>query len=175
MSELIQIDHYIFHLINEEWTNSFLDFIMPYWRDKTTWIPLYIFAIIFFVYRFKKQSVYIILGTLLCFGTADTISHKIIKKSVERARPCHDNSPLDTSRLLLEKCGPGFSFTSNHATNHFAIALFMIGLLGRFYPKLKSTNSNAESIAELNLTGIPLLTHVRRNTGSGSIADTSSM
>ncbi len=137
MNELIQIDHYLFHLLNEEWTNGLFDVIMPYWRDKMTWIPLYLFAIGFFIYKFKKQAVYIILGTLLCFGTADTISHKVIKKSVQRARPCHDNSPLDTSRLLLEKCGPGYSFTSNHATNHFAIALFMIGLLGRFYPRLK--------------------------------------
>ena len=82
MNELIQIDHYLFHLLNEEWTNGLFDMIMPYWRDKMTWIPLYLFAIGFFIYKFKKQAVYIILGTLLCFGTADTISHKVIKKSV---------------------------------------------------------------------------------------------
>ncbi len=39
MNELIQFDHYLFHLLNEEWTNSFFDWIMPYWRDKLTWIP----------------------------------------------------------------------------------------------------------------------------------------
>ena len=49
MNELIQIDHYLFHLLNEEWTNGLFDVIMPYWRDKMTWIPLYLFAIGFFI------------------------------------------------------------------------------------------------------------------------------
>ena len=100
MNELIQFDHFIFHLLNEEWTNSFFDWVMPYWRDKLTWIPLYLFAIIFLMYKFRKQGIYIILGVLLSFGVADTISHKVIKQSVQRARPCHDNSPLESNRLL---------------------------------------------------------------------------
>lgn len=137
MNELIQFDHFLFHLLNEEWTNSFFDWIMPYWRDKMTWIPLYLFAIIFLMYTFRKQGIYIILGVLLSFGVADTISHKVIKQTVQRARPCHDNSPLESNRLLLDSCGPGYSFTSNHATNHFAIAVFIILVLGRFYPRLK--------------------------------------
>ena len=137
MSALIELDHQLFHLLNSEWTNTFFDAVMPHWRAKETWIPLYIFALIFFIYKFRKQGIYIILGLLCCFGTADTISHKVIKKSVQRARPCHDNSPLEYNRLLLEKCGPGYSFTSNHATNHFALAIFIIGVLGPFYSRLK--------------------------------------
>ena len=28
MNELIQLDHYLFHLLNEEWTNGLFDMIM---------------------------------------------------------------------------------------------------------------------------------------------------
>ena len=34
-------------------------------------------------------------------------------------------------------CGSGYSFTSSHATNHFAIALFLVLLWGRKHPFLR--------------------------------------
>ena len=57
-------------------------------------------------------------------GISDFISSKIIKPTIERPRPCHENSTIKNVRLLVG-CGGGYSFTSSHATNHFAIATFL--------------------------------------------------
>jgi len=42
MESLIQLDEQLFHIINHDWQNAFLDAVLPYWRDKKTWIPLYV-------------------------------------------------------------------------------------------------------------------------------------
>lgn len=98
---------------------------MPYWREKTTWIPLYagILIINFLKFSWKKALVFIILlaGTV---GLADQISSQWIKKSVKRTRPCNDQLLKKDVHLLID-CGSGYSFTSSHATNHFAVAFFI--------------------------------------------------
>lgn len=123
---LIECDKKLFFLINTEWSNAFFDFLLPYWRTKTTWIPLYIllFLIIAKDRGFKIGWVLIVLGASIAL--ADYTSSEIIKKGVERLRPCNDPS-LSNVRTLIS-CGSGFSFTSSHATNHFAVAmqLFLI-------------------------------------------------
>ena len=60
---------------------------------------------------------------------SDTVSSKIIKKSVQRTRPCNDTNRLleqGHEVKLLVPCGSGYSFPSSHATNHFAVAVFVI-------------------------------------------------
>ena len=34
-------------------------------------------------------------------------------------------------------CGAGYSFTSSHAANHFAVATFLIMTIGQILPKIK--------------------------------------
>ncbi|MFT5645416.1 MAG: membrane-associated phospholipid phosphatase [Aureispira sp.] len=126
LESLIAWDKELFSLINTQWCNGFLDLVLPYWRTKTTWIPLYIllFLIIGKDRGFKIFWVLIVLG--LTIALADQISSEWIKKIVERVRPCNDSS-LPNVRTLIH-CGSGFSFTSSHATNHFALVmqLFLI-------------------------------------------------
>ncbi|MEY2901476.1 MAG: hypothetical protein RLY89_582, partial [Bacteroidota bacterium] len=40
-------------------------------------------------------------------------------------------------RLLLPNCGSGYSFTSSHATNHFAFAVFIFITMGQVLGKWK--------------------------------------
>lgn len=122
LSSLIESDQWLFGLINQTWQNTFFDFLLPIWREKKTWIPLYIVLVLFVLYDrgFKSFWVFIIIGTTMFFS--DYISSELIKKTVERLRPCNDTS-LSNVRLLLEHCGGGYSFTSSHASNHFALAM----------------------------------------------------
>jgi undecaprenyl-diphosphatase len=53
-----------------------------------------------------------------------------VKPLVERSRPCAEQSSIDV--IAKVRCGSGYSFTSSHATNHFAIAIFFIFTLGRY-------------------------------------------
>ncbi|BDS12693.1 phosphatase PAP2 family protein [Aureispira anguillae] len=121
LEHLIEWDQAAFGLINGTWHNDFLDVILPYWRNKKTWIPLYalLLLIIGKDRGFKTVWVLIIIG--LTIGLSDQVSSQWIKKTIERIRPCNDTN-LGAVRELVP-CGGGYSFTSSHATNHFAFAM----------------------------------------------------
>ncbi len=130
MTELLQWDAQIFHLINSDWSNPLFDFLLPILRNKYTWMPLYVFLIAFFTINFKKQGLYIVMALALTVGIADATSSHLIKKSVKRLRPCKVlEQPKDMN--LLVRCGSGYSFPSSHAANHFAMAVFLFLTLGK--------------------------------------------
>ncbi|MEM9885451.1 MAG: phosphatase PAP2 family protein [Bacteroidota bacterium] len=132
MEVIIQLDQIIFSFINQELANPFLDTIMPYWREKTTWIPLYLFILVLAIVKLQwKKAILFLLFLAATIGIADQISSQWIKKSVERLRPCK-NLQIKEDVHLLVPCGSGYSFTSSHATNHFAIAFFISFVL---FPK----------------------------------------
>lgn len=136
MTSLLALDEQLFHIINGDWQNPFLDAVMPLWRDKKTWIPLYILLAGFVFYRFKIKGLYLILALVLTVGVADTVSSQFIKKTVKRVRPCNDGTlPFDVHVPIA--CGSGYSFTSSHATNHFAIATFLSMTLGQFFRRIR--------------------------------------
>ncbi len=56
---------------------------------------------------------------------SDQISSTVVKPFFERIRPCNDPVMQSGLRLLLDGCGAGYSFTSSHATNHFALAVYL--------------------------------------------------
>ena len=98
---------------------------MPFLREKRNWIPLYILCTLLFFYKFevKKALLYIVFA-VITIGASDTISSKIIKPLAERPRPCHTYKQGEGLNLMIH-CGGGYSFTSSHATNHFAIGTFL--------------------------------------------------
>jgi undecaprenyl-diphosphatase len=130
MTEILQWDEQLFQLINGSWHNPLLDVVMPYWRNKYCWFPLYIFIVSFFLLNFKKQGAFLILAIGLTVGVADYTSSSIIKKSVQRLRPCNTEI-LKNDVQLLVRCGSGYSFPSSHAANHFAMAVVLFFTLGK--------------------------------------------
>jgi len=122
---LLQLDRHLFYWINHDLANPFFDSIMPWLRSPKNWIPLYIFIIGFCLWKFKKQGITIIIFIALSAGFADFTSASIIKPLVKRDRPCRDviSATTDIDRI---PCGTGYSFPSTHATDHFAMAFFMI-------------------------------------------------
>lgn len=136
MTGLIQFDQELFQLINGVWHNAFLDALLPYWRNKLFWIPLYLFLAGFVLIKYKLKGLFFILGVVLSIGLADTVSSKIVKKEIKRIRPCNDVAIRESVHLLVP-CGPGYSFTSSHAANHFAIATFISLTLGQFFRKMR--------------------------------------
>lgn len=121
ISTVLEWDLWLFRLINQSWSNEFFDWVVPFWRHKETWIPLYVLLALWSILKYGKSGVWIIGGALLCFGISDTVSSRIIKPAVQRVRPCNDETVKQTAKVLVH-CGGGYSFTSSHATNHFAFA-----------------------------------------------------
>lgn len=125
METILQLDESLFFYINDGWSHSWLDAIMPIWREKTTWIPLYLMFLVyaFIQYSWKKAILFIFI-LAATVGIADQISSQLIKKNVKRLRPCNQIELQENINVLVP-CGSGYSFTSSHATNHFAIATFV--------------------------------------------------
>lgn len=137
MNELLQLDYYLFEQINQVYTFGWLDQLYPYFRNKYLWIPFYTFLFFFFLINKGKLGWYIVLGIVLSFGIGDLCSSRIIKPTVERLRPCNETKKEVKARSLVP-CGSGYSFTSSHATNHFAISVFIILICGMKWFKLTS-------------------------------------
>ncbi len=124
MQVLENIDQQLFFFINHTLHVGFLDTLMPYWRSMYLWLPLYIFFIAYLIINHRKQGLYLIVSLLLTVGVSDIVSSHIVKKTIERLRPCNDADIKDEVKLLV-RCGSGYSFTSSHAANHFAVAIFL--------------------------------------------------
>lgn len=130
LDSLLQWDEQLFRLINIDWQTNWLDVLMPYWRHKLFWSPLYLLLLSFLLLNFGKKTAYYILAIVLVIVLADTMSSQIIKKNVQRIRPCNQEILREEVHLLVT-CGSGYSFTSSHATNHFALAWFVLLTIGR--------------------------------------------
>jgi len=130
IDQLIALDQEAFLAINQGLSNAFFDWLMPILRNPYTWAPLYLFIIIFCIKNYRKKGVLVVLFILITFGIADSLSSSVIKKSVKRVRPCNDIEFKEEVNVRV-RCGSGYSFTSSHATNHFAIATVLIMIFYR--------------------------------------------
>lgn len=119
----ISQDKSLFKLINQEWTNSFLDSVMPFMTEfHNTWILLLVGLAIWIAIQ-KMHAVKIILGCVVAVAISDSVSYRIVKNIVDRPRPQF----AETNVRLLVPSRTGPSFPSNHAANSFAAAAY-IGL-----------------------------------------------
>jgi membrane-associated phospholipid phosphatase len=126
MLELLNnIDHQLFLLINRGMVNEFFDFLLPLMRSKFFWSPLYLFLIVYILKTNNtKTGLLTIAFLLITFALGDFISAGIFKESFQRLRPCNEPEFMAYVRNVVG-CGSGFSFVSSHATNHFALAVFL--------------------------------------------------
>ena len=132
MQALFEWDRAILRQINAVWHNSFFDWLMPFLRNADMWIPLYFFMLLFGVVNYKKTGWWWILLGVVTVVVSDFVSSDIIKQNIHRLRPCNDPALSGWLRLIPGISFPqSSSFTSSHAANHFAMAMF-------FYFTLKS-------------------------------------
>ncbi len=118
-------DQWLFIQFNSKLTNPVFDVILPYFRDSVFWAPLYIFILVFIILNYGKKGWWWSVLFLCTVAIADMVGARIFKEGFERLRPCQDPDFFMNVRLLLKHCSGSFSFTSNHAANHFGIATFI--------------------------------------------------
>lgn len=119
------MDYALFDLINQQWASPLLDAILPLLREKTTWVPLYV-VWVFLLWRGYgwRRTLYLLLCTAAVLAVADQLAASVLKPWVGRLRPCAEPSVADHARILVG-CGGKYGFPSNHATNHFAVAVVL--------------------------------------------------
>lgn len=123
--QIKDIDQALFQQINGEWHHPLLDSILPWTRHSNNWIPLYLGLLLWMGYQIGWKTAKWLLFALLNVAITDQVSSSVFKPFFHRLRPCNDPALFGKTRLLLEHCSGGFSFTSSHAANHFGLAMFI--------------------------------------------------
>lgn len=131
LQPFIHFDRQLFQLINQRWSNSFFDAILPFIRNQYTWVPVYLFLFVFVLVNFRTKVIWWTLFFLATFALTDLISAQLLKPFFERLRPCNDAFTMSTARMLIP-CSGSYSFVSNHAANHFGIAMFLFLTMKEF-------------------------------------------
>lgn len=136
MQQILQWDYWLFFKINTQWTSPLVDQVYPWWRDMTAWYPLYLFLIVFVWQNLAKNNrLSWLLFIAITITISDQLSSTVVKEWVQRLRPCQDPAIEPYARMLLDHCSGGYSFTSSHATNHFAAAFFFFRTLQTYFGK----------------------------------------
>ena len=134
---MYSLDLDILYFFNITLAAPWLDSAMIYLTNLQHWMPVYILAFGFLIWKYKWRSVRMVLACLLLVGVADFVTNKFIKELIARPRPC--SLITDASGLyswIRTPDGPrwGYSFPSSHAVNNFAGVVFFILL----FPKKRS-------------------------------------
>jgi len=128
---IVLLDYTVWYYLNTVWHNAFLDTVIPYFRNQWTWVPLYLFLLVFMLQNFKRTGIIWCLFFLGTFAISDQLSAHVLKEIFVRIRPCNDPNLAGMVHNIVP-CGSGYSFPSSHAANHFSLATFMSLTLKRF-------------------------------------------
>jgi undecaprenyl-diphosphatase len=114
------------------WLNShhspFWDQIMWHISGKVEWVPFYLILVGYIIYRYRLNSIYIILALALAVTLADQLAVKAFKEVFERLRPSNNPGIKDLVHIVNNYRGGSYGFVSNHAANTFALATFLVFL-----------------------------------------------
>jgi undecaprenyl-diphosphatase len=103
-----------------------------YWAsNRIVWAPFYAFLIYLLFLHYRKQAWILVPMAILLIVFSDQTSVHFFKDVFHRLRPCHEPSLAGLVRLPDGKCGGEFGFVSSHATNSFALAVFIGYFLNR--------------------------------------------
>lgn len=100
----------------------FTDSVWKFFSDTAVWVPLYllVFGVITYRLGWKKAIV-----SLFAFGLAILMADQLgnlVKDTVGRLRPCHDQVMLIAGLNVPVSRGGMYGFFSAHAANAFAFA-----------------------------------------------------
>jgi membrane-associated phospholipid phosphatase len=125
LQHVLRFDYWLFAKINRQWINPFFDNVLPFLRESEIWIPFYLFLLVFATLNFSKKGGWWCLTLIMTAIISDLASSSLIKQWIIRLRPCQDPIISQYVRVLVKYCPTSSSFTSSHACNHFAAAMFI--------------------------------------------------
>lgn len=128
LESIQQLDIKLYFFLHHTCKNGVFDILMPFLRNKLTWIPLYMFILYLLSKYTRRKFVLYILGTLFLIAFSDILCAQVLKPFFHRIRPCNIfiYHPFFHNFNL---CSSTYSFPSCHATNHAALAVFWMFVL----------------------------------------------
>jgi len=147
---LQNLDLWLLHKLNVEWTNPFLDRLLPTVTNLAVWMPLIAVAALIAAWRGGARTRLLLLAVGVGIGIGDGVVSKTLKKAVGRLRPHEVREDVMTRALpkakpailaafsapKLKQGEPakpgsrGNSFPSSHTINLFSAATVCFMVLG---------------------------------------------
>ncbi len=136
IDKLKALDTSLFLFLNSH-HSAFFNPIMYWASNKWFWVPFYLLIAVLIVRVYKRRSILIFVFIGLLVTISDQLSSHLIKPLVARLRPSHN--PALAGLIHLSQSGPGglYGFVSGHATNSFALFVFLTLILGKKFNWLK--------------------------------------
>ncbi len=128
MDWLTDIDRSLLFFINQTCNNTLFDVVMPWIREKKTWIPAYVLLTMWIIYRHRHKSWMIVLLIVCAVALSDQVASGLFKPLFHRLRPCAAPGIREHLQLLIP-CGGGYSFFSSHAATHSCLSFLLIYLM----------------------------------------------
>lgn len=124
LESLIKFDKELLLTINS-WNAPWLDGIMMALTNGLYWVPLFILVLGSIFYKYRTDSIAIIIYLILVIILTDQVSSSLLKPMIGRLRPSHDPDLKDMVHLVNNYRGGLYSFVSSHAANAFGVATFL--------------------------------------------------
>tara|TARA_R110001592_G_scaffold342014_3_gene631528 strand:- start:1676 stop:2254 length:579 start_codon:yes stop_codon:yes gene_type:complete len=125
MIEIInQLDIDILLWLNGSHT-KFWDEVMWFATGKYTWLPFYMILTFMLIWKYKKDSILMILLIALLITMSDQLASGIFKPFFERLRPSHSPYLAGKLHLVNDYRSGRFGFISSHAANVFSLAFYL--------------------------------------------------
>ena len=121
---LLNLDRDLLLLING-WNAPWLDSFMVTLTNGLKWSPLFLIVIGMMIYKFRWQSIVMLVFIALVIFLTDRISAGLIKPWIGRLRPSHEPGLEGLLHLVNGYKGGLYSFVSSHAANAFGVATFL--------------------------------------------------
>ncbi len=125
---LNHIDQRLFFFLNGM-HNPFFDTVMSWATMSLVWLPLYLLFLWLVIREYKWQTLIVIAFVAIMILVSDQLCN-IVKETVHRFRPSNDPA-LTAVHIVNGYRGGTFGFYSAHASNNFALAVFLILLIGK--------------------------------------------
>lgn len=125
LQRLIDIDKQLMLALNGS-NSLYMDGVMKIYTSTVVWIPVAL-VLLFIVLKNNtpRISLLVVLGVALTILASDQVSSGFIKPLVGRLRPSLDPEFMHLIDTFNNYRSGSYSFTSSHACNSFALAMFI--------------------------------------------------
>lgn len=132
---LVEADHQLFFYLNSAHL-PWLDKLMFLFSNKLFWIPLYAWLLYLLYKKFEKGTIIILFCSIILIFFSDQTAN-VFKELVQRYRPTHNPTFGQLVHTVNDYRGGTYGFFSGHASNAFALVLFILLLLKPTRPAFK--------------------------------------
>ncbi len=124
---IVEADHKLFFFLNGLHQN-WLDAPMTLVSNRLVWIPLYAWMLYLLYKKYGKGTWIILLCAIGLILFSDQTAN-VFKEIVQRFRPTHNPTFGHLVHTVNEYRGGTYGFFSGHATNAFALIMYLLLLL----------------------------------------------